>query len=263
MSKFKKRFENPFLYAEYELELADKYISPRFKSVGISLKGKRIIDVGCGWGGCSVAFAEAGCTCMGFDLSKHQIGIAKKFSIAKKKKIRFFLDDICNLKCANDRFDIVILRDVMEYVDKPLVALLNCKKLLKDNGILYVTFPPWYSPYGGNQHHPKSITKFMPYVHLLPKPIFFGLLNAKEGLMFKEDNFLKEISKIRNNKMSVSKFEKLVRKSGLKIYRKKLFLSRPAFKIRMGLPVIEAGFLGKIPILRELTTTGAEYFLRK
>ena len=69
MNRFKKRFENPILYAEYEFELANRYILPRFKEVGIKLKGKRLLDIGCGWGGCSVAFANEGYICKGFDIS--------------------------------------------------------------------------------------------------------------------------------------------------------------------------------------------------
>lgn len=262
MNKFKKRFENPFLYAEYEFELTNKYIIPRFKELGINLKGKKLLDIGCGWGGCTVAFAKEECICQGFDLSKYQLNIGKRFARLKKTNIRFFIDDICNPKEVKSKFDVLLLRDVMEYVDNPIKTLINSKKLLRNNGILYVTFPPWYSPYGGNQHHPKSITKFMPYIHLLPKKIFFSLLKTKEGLMFKDDNFLKEINKIRKNKMSISKFELLVKKSKLKTHKKKLFMLRPAFKIRMNLPIIKMGVLGKIPILNEFITTGAEYFLK-
>jgi SAM-dependent methyltransferase len=260
MNKFQKRFEDPFLYAQYELELTEKYMIPRFKKAKIDLKGKKLLDIGCGWGGSTVAFQKRGCICEGFDLSNHQLNIAKKFD--KNNNINFFIDDICNPKKVKGKFDIILLRDVMEYVKQPLKVLINAKALLKDNGILYITFPPWYSPYGGNQHHPKSITKFMPYVHLLPKTIFFSLLRTKKGLMFKDQDFLEEIKRIRDCKISISKFESLVKKSRLKIKEKKLFISRPAFKIRMGLPIINSGILGKIPLLNELITTGAEYFLK-
>ena len=261
MSKFQKRFENPFLYAKYELELTNRYIIPKFKQLGINLKGKKLLDIGCGWGGCTVGFAEQGCICQGFDLSEHQLDIAKKFD--NKKKIKFFIDDICDPKETKGKFDIILLRDVMEYVKEPLKVLLNTRKLMKEDGILYVTFPPWYSPYGGNQHHPKSITKFMPYVHLLPKSIFFSLLRTKKGLMFKDNSFLEEIKRIRDCKISIGKFESLIKKSNLKTHKKTLFISRPAFKIRMGLPIIKSRIIGKIPLLNEFTTTGAEYFLKK
>ena len=263
MNKFKKRFENPSLYAEYEFELTNKYIIPRFKEMGIKLKGKKLLDIGCGWGGCSVAFAKQGCVCEGFDLSKHQLNIGKKFAASKKIEIKFFIDDICNPKKTSGKFDIIFLREVIEYLDRPFQALINSKRLLKDNGYLYVTLAPWYSPYGGHQHHPKSITRFMPFVQLLPKIVYFSLLKTKEGLMFKEDKFIKEIKKVRNNKISISEFEHSIKKSRLSIYRERQYISKPAFKIRMGLPIINAGFLGNVPLLREFITTGAEYFLRK
>ena len=39
MNKYKKRFENPILYAEYEFELVNRYTLPRFEEAGIKLEG--------------------------------------------------------------------------------------------------------------------------------------------------------------------------------------------------------------------------------
>ncbi len=259
---FEKRFEDPFVYAEYEYKLAKDYIIPKFKEYGIDFKGKTVLDAGCGWGGCSLAFSEAKSKCMGIDVSKHQILIAKKFSKKKKAKIEFHEDDICNLK-TKGKFDVIILRDVIEYVNSPLKALVSLKDMLANEGIFYITLAPWYGPYGGHQHHPDSITRYMPYSHLLPKGIFFRIVKGKKGLMSKDIGFLEEIKRIRNNKLSILNFEKLLEKVVLKILKKNLYLLRPAFKIRMGLPTINSGIFGKIPVLNEFIITGAEYFLKK
>ena len=260
--RFGKRFENSSMYAKYEYTLAKEYIIPKFGEIGINLDEKAVLDAGCGWGGCSAAFSKIGAQCTGVDISKQHIIDAKKFSQEKKAKAKFFKDDVCNLK-AKGKFDIIILRDVLEYVNDPLKALISLKSRMADGGVLYVTFAPWYSPYGGHQHHPESIARFMPYFHLLPKFIFFGILKNKKGLMSKDKGFLEEIRRIRSNKLSVSSFERMLKKADLKIFRRNLYLIRPAFKIRMGLPTINLGILSDIPILNEPLTTGVEYFLKK
>ena len=259
---FAERFDNPFAYSEYEYKLARDFIIPELDCIGMNLKGKKLADVGCGFGGCSVAFAESKVKCTSFDLSKHQIEIANKFAKLKKVKIRFFIDNICNLKTKGN-FDVIIFRDVVEYVDNPIKALKSLKKMLNRRGLIYITFPPWYGPYGGHQHHPDSITRFMPFVHLLPKCIYFNMLKNKRGLMIKETNYLEEVKKISTNKISIIKFEKLIKRMGLRIFKKNLYILRPAFKIRYGTPIIRSGFFGKMPILNELITTGAEYILTK
>lgn len=260
--RFDKRFDEPFVYAKYEYQLAVEHIIPKFAELGIEIQGKKILDAGCGWGGSVVAFNKHRAKCTGIDLYEHQINTAKKFALEKKVKINFYTGDVCKLK-TKDIFDVILFCDVIEYVSNPEMAIYSLKNLLKDEGILYITFAPWYGPYGGHQHHPDSITRFLPYSHLLPKSIFFYLLQNKKGLMFKNKDFLEEIKRIRDNKISIHALENLVNRAKMKIFKRNLYFLRPSFKIRMSMPTINLKTFGKIPIIRELITTGAEYFLTK
>ena len=259
---FGKRFKYPLVYSDYEYRLAKECIIPELKQLGIDISEKKLLDAGCGFGGCSVAFAEEKAKCSAFDSSTHQIYIARKFARQRKVKVKFFIDDICNLR-EKGKFDIIVFREVIEYVRSPYRALFFLNRALKPNGFLYITFQPWYGPYGGHQHHPDSITRFIPFFHLLPKFIVFNALKNKRGLMKKGSSYVDEIKHIIKNKISIAKFDNLVRISGLRIHKKNIYLLRPAFKIRYGLPIIRSDIVPHIPIINEFITSGAEYILRK
>lgn len=259
---FERRFKDSLVYSEYEYRLAKECIIPELEQLGISISGKSMLDAGCGFGGCSVAFAEEKAKCSAFDASRHQIYIARKFAKQRNVRVKFFIDDICNLK-EKGKFDIIVFREVIEYVENLSMSLFFLNSALKPNGILYITFQPWYGPYGGHQHHPDSIARFIPFLHLLPKFMMFNVLKNKRGLMKKESSYLEEIKHIGKNKISIAKFEKLIRTAGLRIYKKNIYFLRPAFKIRYGLPIIRSGIMAHIPIINEFITSGAEYILRK
>ncbi len=49
-----------------------------------TVKGKKILEIGCGGGQCSIAFAKKKALCTGIDISEKQLEFAEK--LAKKKK---------------------------------------------------------------------------------------------------------------------------------------------------------------------------------
>ena len=51
---------------------------------------------------------------------------------------------------ASDRFDVVLMLDVVEHVDDPAAVLAECSRVLRSGGRLLVGFPPYRSPWGGH-----------------------------------------------------------------------------------------------------------------
>jgi len=268
----KDRFTNVQNYAQYEYELTKRIIIPLLKSWGVSFAQKRLLDVGCGLGGSTVAFWESGSKSAGVDIEAEYIKGAKIFAERKKAKVSFVLSDISFEKGIKNLQgqQIIILRDVIEHIppERRSRLMLNIGKILGKGGFCFVSFPPYHSPFGGHQHCFKSINRFLPYIHLLPSSLELSLISLDKNVkkrMLPEDQkiFWQWRAMARRGKMTITSFEKLVSLSCFNIIRQKLYLIRPVFSYRYGLIPVRNVLLGKVPGLRELTTTGALYLLQK
>ncbi len=242
-------------YFNYQKTLANRYYIPLLGQLDISIEGKKILDVGCGDGGFISAFSELNSISTGLEI--------KDFNWEKDTNVNYIIGDIINNPdlINNQVFDIIILRDVIEHINKKnkFDFLMTIRKLLNDDGIILITFPPYLSPFGLHQQvFCKSILKYMPFLSLLPWIILKKLL-----LLFGEDEkSINELNEIHESGMRINSFLKLIDKVKLRIYYKKYFFIRPSHQLRYGLKVIKS-YLGGIPILREILTTGTIFILKK
>ena len=78
-----------------------------------SLKGKKILDLGCGMGLLANKLALHGARVLGVDQSKNLIDLAQKRSMPNIQYVNMNLLDIGDI---NDRFDIVICMEVLEQI---------------------------------------------------------------------------------------------------------------------------------------------------
>src|SRR5690606_29168576 len=142
-------------------------------------------------------------------------------------------------------FDVALLRDVIEHLDDPAIALRNIKKLLKPGGALYVTFPPYFSPFGGHQQLLLNWSSKIPFIHLLPKP-FFNVIVASG----READRI-EVKRLKEIRMTTTKLRKAAKEAGFTVADEKLYLLRPVFKMKFGLPTISANVLKPLPGVRD------------
>lgn len=111
------------------------------------VKGKRVLDVGCGDG----AFLSLlkNCEKIGVDIAEAYI------KIAKRRGLNVFFHDIeLPFDQHMGKFDIIIISDVLEHVLNPQRVLENIKKVLKRDGLIYVVIPwkedlSYYKQYEG------------------------------------------------------------------------------------------------------------------
>jgi ubiquinone/menaquinone biosynthesis C-methylase UbiE len=61
------------------------------------LRGKRIVELGCGGAQCSISFARAGATAIGIDLSSEQLSYARALAEREKVKIELHQGDMADL----------------------------------------------------------------------------------------------------------------------------------------------------------------------
>ncbi|MGL4721919.1 MAG: class I SAM-dependent methyltransferase [Desulfovibrionaceae bacterium] len=96
-----------------------------------------ILDVGCGFGEFIEYLQNRGyCNVQGVELSEECV------SKAKEKGLRVTKADIVNEEdCIKDQFDIIIFSHVGEHIVDFKKAIENLKKLLNNDGYLYMEFP--------------------------------------------------------------------------------------------------------------------------
>src|SRR3989344_7452285 len=84
--------------------------SPNEKNLNLmgKVRGKNVLEIGCGGAQCSIAFAKQGAKVTAIDISEEQLKFAKKLAEKNKVKIKFIHWDIQNLEpIKNNSQDIV------------------------------------------------------------------------------------------------------------------------------------------------------------
>jgi ubiquinone/menaquinone biosynthesis C-methylase UbiE len=231
---------------------------PLLKRWGLSLSGRDVIDVGCGEGGGVCAMHDAGARTVGFDLMEHRIQSAR--ALQGERGISFLVGDLYAQQMPFPRgaFDLVVLHDVFEHLDRKQEVLGTLMSFAREDGLVMITYPPYFSAFGGHQQLLRTRWARLPFTHLLPA---FGT-RLLPGLSGEYPPFVEEVQRLAQLRMGMSGFERIVRSAGLSIAGYKAYLISPNH-IRFGLRPLRAGILGHVPGLREVACSGVVYLVRR
>jgi len=120
----------------------------------VELKGKVVLDAGCGLGGGAIFYAEQGCaSVVGIDMDDNHVRYAREFQQRKGTcNVQFMKANLIQLPFESDYFDVIFLDGVVEHIERPLLtrALGECQRVLKPGGRMYLVFPPWTSPWAAH-----------------------------------------------------------------------------------------------------------------
>jgi len=109
----------------------------------LQLEGKKILDIGCGYGFYTDYFRRIGADVVGVDGSEVMIKLAKQHY----PECHFSIADITNpLDFLTESFDIIFCNQVLMDIENVEFMFSECRRLLKNGGIFYysIVHPAFY-----------------------------------------------------------------------------------------------------------------------
>lgn len=166
-----------------------------------AIKGKSVIDFGCGTGAEAVEMAQRGAQrVIGIDIHEGNVTAAR--GLAEREGV----GDICTFDTRGaERADVIVSIDAFEHFSDPAAILAMMRDLLKPDGRLFAAFgPTWYHPLGG---HTLSV---FPWAHF----VFTERTLLKWRNSFKQEaDGATRFSDEGLNQMTIRRFERLVDQS--------------------------------------------------
>ncbi|MCS6843255.1 MAG: class I SAM-dependent methyltransferase [Caldilineales bacterium] len=99
--------------------------------------GRRILELGCGGGQCSIAFARQGAIAVGLDLSDEQLAFARRLARQHGVQVELHQGDAADLdRFADATFDIVFSAYALQYVEEIERCLAGVARVLVPGGLL-------------------------------------------------------------------------------------------------------------------------------
>ena len=106
----------------------------------VDLKGKRVLDIGCGGGILTEAIAREGAEVTGIDQGERVIKIAKLHSLESQLDIDYQQINIENfIKKNKHKFDVITCLEMLEHVPDPASVIKACSQILKSDGKLFLS----------------------------------------------------------------------------------------------------------------------------
>jgi len=238
-----------------QAEYTKKYLIPYFQKNIPNFHKLSVLEIGCAEGGLLEALSDLGMEAAGIEIDTERAAIAKKKNSNLNIVVGDIMDEFLPDKIGK-QYDFIIMREVIEHITNKYAAFKNLDKLTKKDGYLFISFPPKCSPFAGHQQIAKSFLKMIPYLHILPK-LFLRPIAKHLG---EKDDYVDEIKLHYSTGMVIKHFETLYQINLFKPIKKDLFLFRPIYAYRFGLPTIK---FPNIPIVREYISLGCETLLKK
>jgi SAM-dependent methyltransferase len=248
-------------YFQMQAQNSRSYIVPFVEKYKTITPGMRVLEIGCAEAGVLKAFTEKGCITVGVELDEPRLVLAREFMKEQvvEGKISFISKDIYKVdidKELNGRFDIIILKDVIEHIHDQQKLIAWLKSFLNPEGVIFFGFPPWQMPFGGHQQiMAGTFLSKVPYFHLLPMGIYKWILKTA-----KQD--VAAFAEIKETGISIERFEKIAADTGYKVVNKTHYFINPIYTYKFGWkPKPQLGIISAIPWVRNFLTTCVYYLI--
>jgi SAM-dependent methyltransferase len=131
-----------------------------FKLLG-DLRGKRVLELGCGGAQCSIAFAKQGATAIGVDFSAQQLAFARRLCEREDIRVELRLGDLADLAFLRaDSIDVVFSSYAFGYVDDLNRVFRQVHRVLKPGAPLVFSLPhPAAAMFDGDSADPLVVRR--------------------------------------------------------------------------------------------------------
>jgi SAM-dependent methyltransferase len=184
--------------------------------------GRDVLDLGSGYGGRPIAYLERGAKSVtGVEIEDELVEHSRAFAKDRGADDAYYhIGTGEDIPCRDEKFDLVVMNDVMEHVVSPAATLSETWRVLRPGGYLAVVFPPYYDVSAGSHLH--GYATRVPGLNLLfPTRTLKAAatrLFAGEGVDYRR--YLRDLpsDKLWNqNGLTVRRFKQLVRGSGFEV----------------------------------------------
>lgn len=106
-----------------------------------SMRGAKVLDVGCGGGILSESMAACGARVVGIDLGVEALAVARRHAQLAGMKIDYQQKAVEDLASSGaDRYDLVTCMELLEHVPDPQSVVRACSRLMKPEGdVIFAT----------------------------------------------------------------------------------------------------------------------------
>jgi SAM-dependent methyltransferase len=256
------RHRDPLDFAEGQFRRARGWL--RGLDLGPPDESRTVLDVGCGYGDTAAAAAEERLgRVWAFDIDDDKVAGARRLlERLGIGKVSLSVQSATEMAFADSSFDLILLLEVVEHLEDPGRALAECGRVLREDGRLLVTFPPYLSPWGAHLFTYVRI----PWAHLLFREqellsVWRGRLagdlragattfSTRRRRAFEEASTIPDLWDL--NRMTIARFLQAAERAGLVVDA-----------IEMRLPFGLLGWPSRLDRLREYLVTRVTTVLRK
>ncbi|MGB3608038.1 MAG: class I SAM-dependent methyltransferase [Psychroserpens sp.] len=122
-------------------------LDKRFIEMLGSIKGKKVLDIGSGFGNAALNLAQLGASVTSIDISPNLIKGCKYRAEKNNLDVDFQVMDAQNLKFEDEAFDIILGYRTIHHLQDINTFLLGSKRCLKKGGFVLFVEPQRYNPF--------------------------------------------------------------------------------------------------------------------
>ena len=202
-------------YFEYQRLVCRDVVIP-WLTTRMPLAGVRVGDFGSHHGGMLEALRQDGAagSAIGLELNAEEVAVSPFVS---DERFRLEVADVTTYDFEGRELDLVLLHDVLEHIPSYGVALDAARRALRTGGHVFVSFPPYYSGFGGHQQMAGGRVRLVPFVHFLPERVFLRVAAPAGNEYMSADGNYEDLVSVRRTKLTLGAAEKAFAQAGFHV----------------------------------------------